>query len=63
MNTVELAQKSLNDKLWPNYLKLALIERKRTLRSSDFGPINKEMITLFNSKPQIIITCERSEGD
>ena len=26
MNTVKLAQKSLNDKLWPNYLKLALIE-------------------------------------
>ena len=32
MNTVKLAHKSLNDELWPNYLKLALIERKRNLR-------------------------------
>ena len=31
MNTVKLAHKSLNDELWPNYLKLALIERKRNL--------------------------------
>ena len=55
MNTVKLAHKSLNNELWPNYLKLALIKRKRNLQSSDFGP-NKEMITPFNSKPQFIIT-------
>ena len=42
MNTVKLARKSLNDELWPNYLKLALIERKRNLRSSDLGPIIKQ---------------------
>ena len=41
MNSVTLAHKSLNEKLWPNYLKLALIERKRNLQSSDFGPIIK----------------------
>ena len=41
MNTVKLAHKSLNDELWPNYLKLTLIERKRNLRSSDLGPIIK----------------------
>ena len=28
MNTVKLAHKSLNDELWPNYPKLALIELK-----------------------------------
>ena len=33
MNTIKLAHKSLNDKLSPNYLKLALIERKRNLLS------------------------------
>ena len=33
MNTVEL---------WPNYLKLALIEHKRNLRSSDLGSIIKQ---------------------
>ena len=58
MNTVKLAHKSLNNELWPNYLKLALIKRKRNLQSSDFGP-NKEMITPFNSKPQFIITCRK----
>ena len=42
MNTVKLAHKSLNEELWPNYLKLALIERKRNLRSSDLGPIIKQ---------------------
>ena len=42
MNTVKLAHKSLNNEFWPNYLKLALIERKRNLRSSDFGPIIKQ---------------------
>ena len=42
MNTVKLAHKSLNNELWPNYLKLALIERKRNLRSSDLGPIIKQ---------------------
>ena len=35
MNTVKLAHESLNDELWSNYLKLALVERKRNLRSSD----------------------------
>ena len=42
MNTVKLAHKPLNNELWPNYLKLALIERKRNLRSSDLGPIIKQ---------------------
>ena len=39
INNVKLAHKSLNDELWPNYLKLALVERKRNLRSSELGPI------------------------
>ena len=42
MNTVKLAHKSLNDELWSNYLKLALIECKRNLRSSELGPIIKQ---------------------
>ena len=42
MNTVKLAHKLLNNELWPNYLKLALIERKRNLRSSVLGPITKQ---------------------
>ena len=42
MNTVKLAQKLLNNELWPIYLKLALIERKRNLRSSDLGPVIKQ---------------------
>ena len=42
MNTVKLAHKSLNDELWPNCLKLALIEHKRTLGSSDLWPIIKQ---------------------
>ena len=42
MNTVKLAQKSLNNKLWPNGLKSALIEHKRTLQSSYLGPIIKQ---------------------
>ena len=42
MNTFKLAQKSLNEELWPNYLKLALIERKRNLQSSDLGPLIKQ---------------------
>ena len=42
MNTVKLAHKSLNDELWQNYLKLALIEHKRTLGSSDLWPIIKQ---------------------
>ena len=42
MKTVKLAHKSLSDELWPNYLKLALIERKRTLQSSDLRPIIKQ---------------------
>ena len=60
MNTVKLAHKSLNDELWPNYLKLALIERKRNLRSSDLGPVIKQQddytfqvqATVCNSLPQ-----------
>ena len=42
MNTVKLAHKSLNDKLWPDYLKLALTERKKILRLSNLGPIIKQ---------------------
>ena len=42
MNTVKVAHKSLNDELWPNHLKLTLIDRKRNLRSSDLGPIIKQ---------------------
>ena len=42
MNTVKLAQKLLNNELWPIYLKLALIERKRNLRSSDLGSVIKQ---------------------
>ena len=60
MNTVKLAHKSLNDELWPNYLKLALIERKRNLRSSDLGPIIKQgdnytfqqQATVYNNLPK-----------
>ena len=42
MNTVKLAHKSLNNELCPNDLKLALIKHKRTLKSSDLGPIIKQ---------------------
>ena len=42
MKTVKLAHKSLNKKLWTNGLKLALIEHKKTLQSSDLGPIIKQ---------------------
>ena len=42
MNTVKLAHKSFNNKLCPNDLKLALIKHKRTLKSSDLGPIIKQ---------------------
>ena len=42
MNTVELVHKSLNNEQWPTYLKLALIDRKSNLRSSDLGPIIKQ---------------------
>ena len=60
MNTFKLAQKSLNEELWPNYLKLALIERKRNLRSSDVGPIIKQggdytfqqQATVYNNLPR-----------
>ena len=41
MNTVKLAHKSFNNELWPNYLKLALIECKRNLLSSDIRSIIK----------------------
>ena len=61
MNTVKLAHKSLNDKLWPNYLKLALIERKRNLRSSDLGTVIQQgdaytcqqQATVNNNVPKI----------
>ena len=60
MNTVKLAYKSLNDELWPNYVKLTLIERKRNLRSSDLGPIIKkgddytfqQQATVYNNLPK-----------
>ena len=60
MNTVKLAHKSLNEELWPNYLKLALIERKRNLRSSDLGSIIKQgddyslqqQATAYNNVPK-----------
>ena len=60
MNAVKLAHKSLNNKLWPNYLKLALIERKRNLRSSDLRPTIKEgdnctfqqQVTVYNNLPK-----------
>ena len=42
MNTIKLAQKSFNNRLCPNDLKLALIKHKRTLKSSDLGPIIKQ---------------------
>ena len=60
MNTVKLARKPLDNELWPNYLKLALIERKRNLRSSDLGPIIKQaddytfqqQATVYNNVPK-----------
>ena len=60
MNTVKLAHTSLNDELWPNYLKLALIEHKRNLRLSDLGPIIKQgdnytfqqQATVYNNVPK-----------
>ena len=60
MNTAKLAHKSLNDESWPNYLKLALIELNRTLRSSDLGPIIKQgddytfqqQATIYNNLPK-----------
>ena len=42
MNTIKLAHKSFNNILCPNDLKLALIKHKRTLKSSDLGPIIKQ---------------------
>ena len=42
MNTVKLAHKSLNYKLWSNYVKLALTECKRNLRSSYLWSIIKQ---------------------
>ena len=42
MNTVKLAYKSFNNESCPNELKLALIKHKRTLKSSDLGPIIKQ---------------------
>ena len=60
MNTVKLAHKSLNDELWPNYLKLALIKCKRNLRSLDLGLIIKQgdnytfqqQATVYNNLPK-----------
>ena len=60
MNTNKLACKSLNNELWPNYLKLVLIERKRNLRSSDLGPMIKQgddytfqkQATVYNNVPK-----------
>ena len=60
MNTVKLAHKSLNDKLWPDYLKLALTERKKILRLSNLGPIIKQgddytvqqQATFYNNVPK-----------
>ena len=51
MNTVKLAHKSLNDELWPNYL--ALIERKRNLRSSDLEPIVKQGVLRVLSRQSL----------
>ena len=60
MDTVKIAHKSRNNKLWPNYLKLALIERKKNLRSRDIGPIIKQgydytfqqQATIYNNVPK-----------
>ena len=60
MNTIKLAHKSLNDELWPNYLKLALIERKTNIQSSDRGPVIKQgddytfqkLATVYNNVPK-----------
>ena len=60
MNTFKLAHKSLNDELWPNYLKLALIERKANIQSSDLGPVIKQgddytfqkLATVYNNVPK-----------
>ena len=61
MNTVKLARKSLKDELWPNYLNLALIERKRNLQSSDLGPIIKQgdNYTFQQHFSQFIITYRK----
>ena len=60
MKTVKLAHKSLNNELWPNYLKLGLIERKINLRSSELEPIIKQgddytfqqQATFYNNVPK-----------
>ena len=60
MNTIKLSHKSLNDELWPNYLKLALIERKANIQSSDLGPVIKQgddytfqkLATVYNNVPK-----------
>ena len=60
MNTVRFAHKSLNNESWSNYLKLALIERKRNLRSLDLGSIIKQrddhtfqqQATVYNNVPK-----------
>ena len=55
MNTVKLAHKSLNDKLWPNYLKLALIERKRNLPSSDLGTVIQQGDDAYTCQQQATV--------
>ena len=59
MDTVKLAHKSLKTN-WPNYLKSALIERKKNLWSSDLVPIIKQgdeyaiqqWATVYNKLPK-----------
>ena len=60
INVVKLAHKSLNDPLWPKYLKVNFVEQDRTLRSKDIGPLVRhggnltfqEQATSFNSLPR-----------
>ena len=60
MNTVKVVQKSLNNELWSNYLKLALIERIKNLRSSNLRPTIKQgddytfqqQATVYNNVPK-----------
>ena len=59
MNTVKLAHKSLNNKLWPNYLTLALIECKRNPQSSDLGPIIKQDDYTFQQQARVFDNLPR----
>ena len=64
MNIVKLAHKSLYDGLWPDYLKVELINHERVLRSSDLGPRIKQgdnftfqqQCTIFNTLPKNLKT-------